>query len=155
MTIANAAKSGSFQIGGDLAVHRLGFGAMRIVGKGVWGEPEARDEALRTLRRVPELGINLIDTADSYGPEISERLIREALHPYKGLVIATKGGLLRPGPDALGAVRQARLSAPAGVRQPAPARGRAYRPLAAAPHRSRACRAPSSSTPSPPCRRKG
>jgi aryl-alcohol dehydrogenase-like predicted oxidoreductase len=99
MTIANAEKSGSFKIGGDLAVHRLGFGAMRIVGKGVWGEPEAREEALRTLRRVPELGINLIDTADSYGPEISERLIREALHPYKGLVIATKGGLLRPGPD--------------------------------------------------------
>jgi aryl-alcohol dehydrogenase-like predicted oxidoreductase len=66
----------------------------------VWGEPEAREEALRTLRRVPELGINLIDTADSYGPEISERLIREALHPYNGLVIATKGGLLRPGPDA-------------------------------------------------------
>ena len=99
MTIANAEKSGSFTIGGDLAVHRLGFGAMRVVGKGVWGEPEARDEALRTLCRVPELGINLIDTADSYGPEISERLIREALHPYKGLVIATKGGLLRPGPD--------------------------------------------------------
>lgn len=99
MTTANAAKSGTFKIGGDLAVHRLGFGAMRIVGKGVWGEPEDRDETLRTLRRVPELGINLIDTADSYGPEISERLIREALHPYKGLVIATKGGLLRPAPD--------------------------------------------------------
>jgi aryl-alcohol dehydrogenase-like predicted oxidoreductase len=99
MTTPNAAKSGSFKIGGDLAVNRLGFGAMRIVGKGVWGEPEDRDEALRTLRRVPELGINLIDTADSYGPEISERLIREALHPYKGLVIATKGGLLRPAPD--------------------------------------------------------
>jgi aryl-alcohol dehydrogenase-like predicted oxidoreductase len=99
MTTPNAAKSGSFKIGGDLAVNRLGFGAMRIVGKGVWGEPENRDEALRTLRRVPELGINLIDTADSYGPEISERLIREALHPYKGLVIATKGGLLRPAPD--------------------------------------------------------
>jgi aryl-alcohol dehydrogenase-like predicted oxidoreductase len=99
MTAANASESGSFKIGGDLAVNRLGFGAMRIVGKGVWGEPEDRDEALRTLRRVPELGINLIDTADSYGPEISERLIREALHPYKGLVIATKGGLLRTGPD--------------------------------------------------------
>src|SRR5262249_10315698 len=95
MTSVSAAKSGTFKIGGDLAVHRLGFGAMRIVGKGVWGEPEDRDEALRTLRRVPELGINLIDTADSYGPEISERLIREALYPYKGLVIATKGGLLR------------------------------------------------------------
>jgi aryl-alcohol dehydrogenase-like predicted oxidoreductase len=99
MTTANAAKSGTFKIGGDLAVNRLGFGAMRIVGKGVWGEPEDRDEALRTLRRVPELGINLIDTADSYGPEISERLIREALNPYKGLVIATKGGLLRPAPN--------------------------------------------------------
>ena len=99
MTTANAAKSGTFKIGGDLAVNRLGFGAMRIVGKGVWGEPEDRDEALRTLKRVPELGINLIDTADSYGPEISERLIREALYPYKGLVIATKGGLLRPAPD--------------------------------------------------------
>src|SRR6185503_8851504 len=99
MTTANAAKSGTFKIGGDLAVNRLGFGAMRIVGKGVWGEPEDRDEALRTLKRVPELGINLIDTADSYGPEISERLIREALYPYKGLVIATKGGLLRPAPN--------------------------------------------------------
>lgn len=99
MTTPNAAKSGTFKIGGDLVVHRLGFGAMRIVGKGVWGEPEDREEALRTLKRVPELGINLIDTADSYGPEVSERLIREALHPYKGLVIATKGGLLRPGPD--------------------------------------------------------
>lgn len=99
MTTANAAKSGTFKIGGDLAVHRLGFGAMRIVGKGIWGEPEDKDEALRTLKRVPELGINLIDTADSYGPEISERLIRDALYPYKGLVIATKGGLMRPGPD--------------------------------------------------------
>jgi len=99
MTAPNAAKSGSFKIGGDLAVHRLGFGAMRVVGKGVWGDPEDREEALRTLRRVPELGIDLIDTADSYGPEISERLIREALHPYKNLVIATKGGLLRPAPD--------------------------------------------------------
>ena len=98
MTTANADKSGTFKIGGDLPVHRLGFGAMRVTGKGIWGEPEDRAEALRTLRRVPELGINLIDTADSYGPEISERLIREALHPYKGIVIATKGGLLRPGP---------------------------------------------------------
>ncbi len=99
MTIANAAKSGTFKIGGDLAVHRLGFGAMRIVGKGIWGEPEDRDGALQTLKSVPELGINLIDTADSYGPEISERLIHEALFPYKGLVIATKGGLLRTGPN--------------------------------------------------------
>ncbi len=99
MATIDAAKSGSFKIGGDLAVHRLGFGAMRITGKGIWGEPDDRGEAHRTLRRVPELGINLIDTADSYGPEVSERLIREALSPYKGIVIATKGGLQRPGPD--------------------------------------------------------
>ncbi|MFA5898728.1 MAG: aldo/keto reductase [Hyphomicrobium sp.] len=99
MGTADASKSGEFKIGGELAVYRLGYGAMRITGKGVWGEPADRDEALRTLRRVPELGINLIDTADSYGPEVSERLIHEALYPYKGIVIATKGGLLRPGPD--------------------------------------------------------
>lgn len=99
MTTSNAAKSGTFKISGELAVHRLGFGAMRFTGKGVWGNPPDRDEALRTLKRVPELGINLIDTADSYGPEVSERLIHEALYPYKGIVIATKGGLLRPGPD--------------------------------------------------------
>jgi aryl-alcohol dehydrogenase-like predicted oxidoreductase len=89
----------SFRIGGDFAVHRLGFGAMRITGRGVWGEPADRDEALRTLRRLPALGINLIDTADSYGPDVSERLLREALHPYAGMLVATKGGLLRTGPD--------------------------------------------------------
>lgn len=91
--------SGTFAIGGDLTVHRLGFGAMRIVGRGVWGGPLDRGKALATLRRVPELGIDLIDTADSYGPFISEDLIREALYPYEGLVIATKGGLTRHGPD--------------------------------------------------------
>lgn len=96
---ANAAASGTFKIGGELAVHRLGFGAMRVTGPGIWGDPADRAEALRTLRQVPELGVNFIDTADSYGPDVSERLIREALHPYKGLVIATKGGLERPGPD--------------------------------------------------------
>lgn len=96
---ANAAASGTFKIGGELAAHRLGFGAMRVTGPGIWGEPADRAEALRTLRQVPELGVNFIDTADSYGPDVSERLIREALHPYKGLVIATKGGLERPGPD--------------------------------------------------------
>jgi len=95
-----AAESGTFVIGGDLPVHRLGFGAMRITGKGIWGEPRDRDEAIAVLRRAVELGITLIDTADSYGPEVSERLIAEALYPYpEGLVIATKGGLLRPGPD--------------------------------------------------------
>ena len=97
---ANAANAGTFRIGGDLAVHRLGFGAMRITGPGIWGPPADHDEAIRTLKRLPELGVNFIDTADSYGPDVSEWLIREALHPYrKGLVIATKGGLTRSGPD--------------------------------------------------------
>ena len=90
---------GTFTIGGDLQVHRLGFGAMRITGKGIWGPPEDPEEARRVLRRVVELGIDLIDTADSYGPEVSENLIAEVLHPYPdGLVIATKGGLRRTGP---------------------------------------------------------
>ncbi len=95
----NAGKSGTFKIGGEIAVHRLGFGAMRVTGRGIWGPPEDHDEAIRTLKRVPELGINFIDTANSYGPDVSEELIREALHPYKGLTIATKGGLVRPAPD--------------------------------------------------------
>lgn len=99
MSTPSAHPSGTFAIGGDLVVHRLGFGAMRITGAGMWGEPADPDEARRTLKRVPELGIDFIDTADSYGPEVSERLIREVLHPYKGLVIATKGGLVRPGPS--------------------------------------------------------
>ena len=97
--IPNAAQSGSFKIGGTLEVHRLGFGAMRVTGRGIWGEPQDRAEALRTLRRLPELGVNFIDTADSYGPDVSEKLIHEALNPYKGLSVATKGGLERPGPD--------------------------------------------------------
>ena len=101
----NAAASGTFNLGNDLPIHRLGFGAMRITGKGIWGEPENPDEARRVLRRAVELGINLIDTADSYGPEVSERLIAEALHPYpSGLVIATKGGFTRQGPDEWAAV---------------------------------------------------
>lgn len=89
----------NFKIGGEIDINRLGFGAMRITGRGVWGQPDDRAEALRTLKRLPDLGVNFIDTADSYGPDISEELIREALHPYDGLLIATKGGLLRPGPD--------------------------------------------------------
>lgn len=97
----DAAASGVFKIGSDLPVHRLGFGAMRITGTGVWGEPKDPAEARRVLKKAVDLGVNLIDTADSYGPEVSERLIAEALHPYpKGLVIATKGGLTRSGPAA-------------------------------------------------------
>ncbi len=97
---ALALKSGEFAIGKDLPVVRLGFGSMRLTGKGIWGEPEDRPEAIRVLRRAVELGVNFIDTADSYGPEVSEKLIEEALHPYpSGLVIATKGGFERPGPD--------------------------------------------------------
>lgn len=95
----NASSSGVFTIGGKLKVNRLGFGAMRVTGPGVWGEPADRAEALRTLKRVPELGINFIDTADAYGPDISELLLREALHPYKNVHIATKGGNTRTGPN--------------------------------------------------------
>ena len=98
-TRLNAAAAGTFDLGGDLSVNRMGFGAMRITGEGIWGEPENPEEARRVLRRTLELGINFIDTADSYGPKVSERLIAETLHPYpEGLVIATKGGLTRPGP---------------------------------------------------------
>jgi pyridoxine 4-dehydrogenase len=96
---ASAAAAGAIEIGGDLVVRRMGYGAMRITGNGVWGDPPDPDRAKAALRRVVELGVNFIDTADSYGPEVSERLIAEALHPYPDdLVIATKGGLVRPGP---------------------------------------------------------
>jgi len=95
-----AAAAGTIDVGGDLTVNRMGFGAMRITGPGIWGEPPSRDQAITTLRRVVELGVSFIDTADSYGPEVSETLIAEALHPYPDdLVIATKGGLIRPGPN--------------------------------------------------------
>jgi pyridoxine 4-dehydrogenase len=99
-TDVNAGRAGTFRIGGKLEVNRLGFGAMRITGEGLWGEPADRPEALRVLQRLPALGVNFIDTADSYGPDISELLIREALHPYRDdLSIATKAGLARIGPD--------------------------------------------------------
>ena len=96
--------SGTFDLGGDLPVHRLGYGAMQLTGPGIWGEPRDRDEAIRVLRRAVELGVDFIDTADSYGPYVSEDLIREALHPYDGIVIATKGGFTRHGPDIWRAV---------------------------------------------------
>ena len=95
----SAAHSGTFQIGGDLTVNRLGFGAMRVTGDGIWGDPADPEGALATLRRLPELGVNFIDTADSYGPAVSEELIREALQPYDEVVVATKGGLTRTGPN--------------------------------------------------------
>ncbi len=90
--------SGTFALGGDLPVHRLGYGAMRITGEGIWGPPADPDNAKRVLRRAVELGVDFVDTADSYGPQVSEDLIREALHPYDGVVVATKGGLTRSGP---------------------------------------------------------
>jgi aryl-alcohol dehydrogenase-like predicted oxidoreductase len=99
MSRSNAALSGTFTIDAESRINRLGFGAMRITGKGIWGEPADHAEAIRTLKRLPELGVNFIDTADSYGPNVSEELIREALHPYDGMLIATKAGLARTGPD--------------------------------------------------------
>jgi pyridoxine 4-dehydrogenase len=97
-TRLDARKSGSFKIGGAIEIHRLGFGAMRITGPRVWGPPLDMAEAIRTLKHLPELRIDFIDTADSYGPEVSEKLIRETLYPYDGILIATKAGLSRPGP---------------------------------------------------------
>ena len=95
----NAAASGQFKLLGKHSINRIGYGAMRITGKGIWGPPADVEAAKKTLRRLPELGVDFIDTADSYGPEVSEDLIRQTLHPYKGLTIATKGGLARSGPD--------------------------------------------------------
>ena len=98
--MTNASASGTFRIGGDTPVHRLGYGAMRITGPGVWGPPADHAEAIRTLKRLPELGVTFIDTANSYGPDVSEELIREALHPYADdLLVATKAGLTRSGPN--------------------------------------------------------
>jgi aryl-alcohol dehydrogenase-like predicted oxidoreductase len=100
MTTLQTETAGTFAIGGDLTINRLGYGAMRLTGPGIWGEPKDRDEARRVLQRAVELGVNFIDTADAYGPEVSEEIIAEALYPYpQGLVIATKGGFARPGPN--------------------------------------------------------
>ena len=100
MAKLDARKSGTFKVGGDIEIDRLGFGAMRVTGPGIWGPPADRAEALRTLRRLPELGIDFVDTANSYGPDVSEDLIREALHPYRGMLIATKAGFRRSGPGS-------------------------------------------------------
>jgi pyridoxine 4-dehydrogenase len=94
-----AAAAGTITLGGDLTVNRMGFGAMRLTGKGIWGPPKNRDEAIRVLQRAVDLGVNFIDTAYSYGPHVAEQIIADALYPYPGVTIATKGGLERPGPD--------------------------------------------------------
>src|ERR1700754_4081778 len=99
-----ATASGTFKIGGALEVHRLGYGAMRITGEGIWGDPPDHDAAIAVLKRLPELGVDFIDTADSYGPFVSEDLIHEALHPYNAMTVATKGGFTRQGPNAWEAV---------------------------------------------------
>lgn len=104
MTPPSAHASGTFAIGGDLAVHRLGFGAMRVTGPGIWGDPKDPAEARRVLARLPELGVDFVDTADSYGPHVSEDLLRAVLHPFPGMTIATKGGLVRHGPGVWKAV---------------------------------------------------
>jgi pyridoxine 4-dehydrogenase len=103
----NAASSGQFNVGGDITINRLGFGAMRITGPGIWGDPSDAKGARETLRGLPGFGVNFIDTADSYGPFVSEDLIREILYPYSGMLIATKGGLTRSGPDAWAPVGRA------------------------------------------------
>ena len=125
MNELDASRAGTFRIGGEIEINRLGFGAMRITGPGIWAEPNDRAEALRVLRRLPEVGINFIDTADSYGPDVSEPLIREALAPYPRMLVATKAGLTRQGPnrwaprgDPEYLIRQARASLKAlGVEQ--------------------------------------
>ena len=118
---------------------------------GIWGEPADRAEAIRTLQRLPELGVNFIDTADSYGPDVSEQLIREALHPYHGVLVATKGGLDAHRAGPMDAARAARVSDPAGAQELPATRRRADRTVAAASHRSARCRATSSSAQSGHC----
>ena len=142
----DARASGQFKIG-DTTINRLGYGAMRLTGPGIWGAPSDRGAALATLRRLHEIGVNFIDTADSYGPDVSEQLIREALHPYEGLLIATKAGLTRPGPDLWIAVTADPRTDCAGQGQPQETRRRADRSLAAPSNRIRRSRATNSSAP--------
>src|SRR3954465_3458370 len=113
-----AAAAGTITIGGDLTVNRMGFGAMRLTGKGIWGPPRNPEGAVRVLQRAVELGVNFFDTADSYGPHVAEELIAEALYPYPGLVIATKGGVERPGPNRWGEWAAGKSPTPAGGESP-------------------------------------
>ncbi len=130
-----ASISGTFEIAGR-SVHRLGFGAMRLTGQGIWGEPADRAECVRVVRRAVELGVDLIDTADSYGPHVSEEIIAEALHPYpEQVLVATKAGLTRHGPDVWAAVGRPGVPAPAVRDEPAPAAARPHRSVPAAPDR--------------------
>ncbi len=145
------AASGTFTFGAH-TVHRLGYGAMQLTGPGIWGPPRDHDEAIRVLRRAVELGVDFIDTADSYGPYVSEELIREALHPYDHVRHRHQGGAHPDRPGRVAAGRPARVPA-AGVRdEPAPPRPRAHRPLPAAPHRPQGARRASSSASSRSCR---
>ncbi len=130
-------RAGTFRIGGTLEVNRLGYGAMRITGRGIWGEPADRAEALRTLKRLPELGVNFIDTADLVRARTCRSgSIREALHPYGSVVVATKAGLARTGPDQWTPLGRPEYPDPAGAQEPAAARRGEDRPLAAPSHRS-------------------
>ena len=140
---ATATSAATFKLGGDIEVTRLGFGAMRITGDGIWGPPKDRDAAIAVLKRLPELGVDLIDTADAYGPEDSENLIHEALHPFDGIHVATKGGYA-PRPRYLGRGRAPGVPAPVLPHEPAPARCRDHRPVAAAPASTPRSRARSS-----------
>jgi aryl-alcohol dehydrogenase-like predicted oxidoreductase len=118
MVKLDARKSGSFKIGDDIEIHRLGFGAMRITGPRVWGPPLDKAEAIRTLKRLPELGIDFLDTADSYGPDVSEQLIRETLYPYDGMLIATKGRVTTTWSRYMGAGWTFGIFAPTGDEKP-------------------------------------
>src|SRR6266566_2052005 len=152
MGLIDASASGQFKIG-DTTINRLGYGAMRLTGPGIWGAPSDRGAALATLRRLHEIGVNFIDTADSYGPDVSEELIREALHPYEGLLIATKAGLTRPGPDQW--IPNGRpVSDCTGQRQPQEARRRADRSLAAPSNRSASTARRTVRRPAPTARRR-
>ena len=148
MTNLQAAQSGSFAVGGDILVHRLGFGAMRITGEGIWGEPQDRAEASATLRRLPELGVNFIDTADSYGPEVSENLIREALHPYDGHADRHQGRADPHGPGQMDARRPARNTCAAAVTRACAGSGSSGSTCGSCIGSTPRCRATSSSAPS-------